>query len=54
MSLTRSLGVLVTLGVPAIIGSGFVWSFFENWTAVYAFLVILAFTALGFVDVARK
>ncbi len=54
MSITRSLGILVTMGVPAIVGSGFVWAFTGSWTGISIFLVILAFTALGFIDTARK
>ncbi len=54
MSITRSLGVLVTLGVPSIVGSGIVWQASHNWMAVYVYLIILAFAALGFVDLSRK
>ncbi|MFO8111557.1 MAG: hypothetical protein R6T92_03515 [Desulfosalsimonadaceae bacterium] len=54
MSITRSLGALVTLGVPAIIGSGFVWHFTSSWEAIYIYLIILALTALGFIDLSRK
>jgi hypothetical protein len=53
MSITRSLGILIALGVPVIVGSGLVWSFTSSWIAIYVFLIILAFTALGFIDTSR-
>ena len=54
MTLTRSIGILVAMGVPALVGSGFTWALTGSWTAIYIFLAILAFTALGFIDAARK
>ncbi len=53
-AIARTLGILVAMGVPVIVGSGFVWHFAESWTAVYVFLFILVFTAIGFIDLSRK
>ncbi len=54
MSITRSLGILVTFGIPAIIVPGVAWEFTSSWPAVYVSLIVLAFVALGFIDMARK
>ncbi len=53
-AIARSLGILVAMGVPVIVGSGFVWHFAESWTAVYVYLFVLILTALGFIDLSRK
>jgi len=54
MSITRSLGILVTFGIPAIIVPGVTWEFTSSWPAVYVSLIVLGFVALGFIDMARK
>lgn len=36
-------GMLILSGVPAIVGGGFAWFFFEKWTAVIIWEVILLF-----------
>jgi len=54
MSITRSLGILVTFGIPAIIVPGVVWEFTSSWPAVYFSLVILGFVAIGFIDARLK
>ena len=54
MTITRSLGILVAFGVPAIIGSGIVWELANNWEAVGVFLIVLALTALGFIDIRHR
>lgn len=37
------LGILVLGGVPAIIGGGLFWHFFENWTSVVVWEIVLLF-----------
>jgi hypothetical protein len=36
-------GILVLGGVPAIIGGGLFWHFFENWTSVVVWEIVLLF-----------
>jgi hypothetical protein len=36
-------GMIILSGVPAIVGGGFVWFFFENWTAVIIWEIFLLF-----------
>ena len=36
-------GIIVLSGVPAIVGGGLFWHFFEKWTAVIVWEVILFF-----------
>ncbi len=54
MSITRSLGILVVFGIPAIIVPGVVWEFTASWPAVYVSLVILGLVAIGFIDTRLK
>jgi len=37
------MGMLVLTGVPAIVGGGLMWHFFEKWTAVIVWEVVLLF-----------
>lgn len=53
MSFARSLGILVALGVPAIIGPGVVWAATESWPAIYVFLALLGLFGIGFIDTRR-
>lgn len=45
--ISRKLGTLVLMGVPAIIGGGLVYYAFGNYTALVVYEVLLGFTALG-------
>jgi hypothetical protein len=49
MAISRNLGVLVVFGVPAIIGGGIVYYFFQSYTAMIVYEVLLGFAALGFI-----
>ncbi len=46
-AISRKLGVLVLMAVPAIIGGGLVYYAFENYTALTVYEILLGFTALG-------
>jgi len=48
--ISRKIGTLVLMGVPAIIGGGIVYYAFGNYTALIVYEVILGFTALGFIS----
>lgn len=45
MSISRRLGTLVFFGVPAIIGGGIVYGFFESYVSVFVYETILLFVA---------
>ena len=49
MSISRNLGILVVFGVPAIIGGGIVYYFFQCYIPMIIYEVLLGFTALGFI-----
>jgi hypothetical protein len=49
MSISRNLGILVVFGVPAIIGGGLVYYFFQSYTPLIVYEIILGFAALGFI-----
>ena len=49
-AISRKLGTLVLIGVPAIIGGGIVYYAFGNYTALIVYEVLLGFTALGFIS----
>ena len=36
-------GMIILTGVPAIVGGGLFWHFFEKWTAVVIWEVVLLF-----------
>ena len=48
--ISRKLGTLVLMGVPAIIGGGIVYFAFGNYTALIVYEVLLGFSALGFIS----
>ncbi|MBU0995429.1 MAG: hypothetical protein KJ737_23275 [Proteobacteria bacterium] len=50
MDISRKLGIMVFMGVPAIIGGGIVYHFFGNYTAMIIYEIILALAALGFIS----
>ena len=35
------LGMLILSGVPAIVGGGILWQFFENWTPIVIWELVL-------------
>lgn len=37
------MGMIILTGVPAIVGGGLFWHFFEKWTAVIVWEVLLLF-----------
>ncbi|MFO7554101.1 MAG: hypothetical protein R6W88_02755 [Desulfobacterales bacterium] len=49
MNIGRRLGTLVVFGVPAVIGGGIVYALTGgNYVAVFAYEILLLFTAVGF------
>ena len=50
MTISRKLGILLLMGVPAIVGGGIVYHFFQNYTAMIIYEILLGFTALGFIS----
>ncbi len=50
MTISRKLGVLLLMGVPAIVGGGIVFHFFQNYTAMIMYEILLGLTALGLVS----
>lgn len=50
MDIARKIGIMVFMGVPAIIGGGIVYHFFGNYTATILFEIILLLTALGLIS----
>jgi alpha-D-ribose 1-methylphosphonate 5-triphosphate diphosphatase PhnM len=49
-AISKKLGTIVLMGVPAIIGGGIVYFAFGNYTAVIVYEVILGFASLGFIS----
>lgn len=49
MDLSRKLGILVFLGVPAIVGGGIVFALSGGYTAVFVYELLLLLTAGAFV-----
>ncbi len=49
-AISRKVGTMVLMGVPAIVGGGIVYFIFENFTALIVYEVLLAFTSLGFIS----
>lgn len=49
-AISRKLGTMVLMGVPAIIGGGIVYFAFESYTTLIVYEVILGFTSLGFIS----
>ena len=50
MDIPRKLGVLIYTAVPAIVGGGIVYHFFESFTQVIIWEVLLVLAALGFIS----
>ncbi len=49
MDIARKLGILVTMGVPAIVGGGIVYALFgHSWPPVAVYEVLLLLTAGAF------
>lgn len=41
MNLAWIMGMIILTGVPAIVGGGLFWHFFEKWTAVIIWQLVL-------------
>lgn len=48
------LGILVLSIVPGIIGGGLFWSFFEQWTAVIVWEIILFCAVMAIISIGVK
>jgi hypothetical protein len=48
MDISRKLGILIFLGVPAIVGGGIFYAAFESYTPVFIFETLLLLIAGGF------
>ena len=48
MDIARRLSILVVFAVPAIIGGGIIYWLFGNYVSVFAYEILLLFTAVGF------
>lgn len=48
MELKRRFGVIIVCGIPAIVGSGFLWALSGQWALVFAYLFLLVFSLLLF------
>ena len=49
-AMSRKIGTLVLMGVPAIVGGGIVYFALGNYTSLIIYEVLLGFAALGFVS----
>jgi hypothetical protein len=49
MDISRKLGILVFLGVPAIIGGGIFYAIFNNYIPVFTYEMLLLLVAGGFI-----
>ncbi len=45
MPTVRKLGILVFFGVPAIIGGGVIYHFYQDYTPVFVYEFVLLFVA---------
>ena len=50
MDISRKLGILVFFGVPAIIGGGIVYHFFESYLSVFVYEFFLYLLAGAFIS----
>lgn len=50
MDISRKLGILVFMGVPAIVGGGIVYTLFGGYMPVVIYETILLFVAAGLVS----
>ena len=48
--ISRKIGTMVLMGVPAIIGGGIVYYAFGSYTSLIVYEVLLGFAALGFIS----
>ena len=44
MEWSRRFGIAIVCGIPAIVGSGLIWSLSENWIVVFVYLFLLVAT----------
>ena len=42
MDISRKLGIGIVMIIPAFVGSGAVWHFFNNWLSVFVWLIVIA------------
>lgn len=50
VDISRRLGIMVFMAMPAIFGGGIVYHFFGNYTSVIIYEGLLLLTALGFMS----
>jgi hypothetical protein len=50
MDVSRKLGILVFLAVPAIVGGGIVYAIFHSYIPVFIYEIMLLFVAGAFVS----
>jgi hypothetical protein len=43
METARCLGIGIVMIIPSFVGGGALWNIFQNWIAVFAWLIIMAF-----------
>ncbi len=48
--ISRKIGTMILMGVPAIVGGGIVYYLFGSYTPVVVYEVLLGITALGFIS----
>jgi hypothetical protein len=49
LELSRRFGIAIVSGIPAIVGSGFLWALADSWILVFSYLFLLAATLLLFI-----
>ena len=49
-AVSKKVGTMVLMGVPAIVGGGIIYFIFGNFTALIVYEILLAFTSLGFIS----
>ena len=50
MTISSKIGRLIVFGVPAIVGGGLAYFFFDSYTPVVIWEVLLGFAALGVIS----
>lgn len=50
MEIDRKIGIMVVMGVPAIVGGGIVYTLFGGYMPVVIYETILYFTAAGLIS----
>ncbi|MFO7964708.1 MAG: hypothetical protein R6U50_12365 [Desulfobacterales bacterium] len=48
MSISRRLGIIIFCMVPAIVGGGIIYHFFQSYTPVVVWEILLIIFAIGF------